>query len=409
MSRRGPEAPRGKSWHEAVLEELVAPGDGLQTGPFGNQLHADEYVSKGIPVVMPKDLREGTIRQKNLARVSATKAHALSRHRVRPGDLLLARRGQVGRCALVGPAEAGWICGTGCVRIRPGRRVDPRFLLQYLTWAPMVAWFRDNAVGQTMANLSTKILARTPLLLPPLEEQHHICDILARLTSACETQAAVLEHTRRLAIGLLDRALHPSIAPNTQAPPSGWTTRRVGDLCQLVNGFRFKASDWTDTGLPIIRIQNLNGSQTFKKFAGYARPTWIVRPGDILFAWSGVRASLGPRRWTGPEGVLNQHIFRVRPGENVDKDWLFEALRALMPALAAKTQGFKSTLVHIRKGDLVNLTLALPPAEIQQQIGSWSRRLEELCVAEQDHLGRLGNLRSATCDILLTGRAQPRS
>lgn len=409
MNARPTAGPMPHGWRETALGELVARGSGLQTGPFGNQLHADEYVARGVPVVMPRDLRGGSIRREGLAQVSEAKARDLSRHRLRPGDLVLARRGQVGRCALVGPEEKGWICGTGCVRVRLDRRADPGFLLQYLSWDVMASWFRENAVGQTMANLSTKILAQTPLRLPPLEQQRRIRHTLERVARARVAQLEVMERTELLGRRLLEQALATSIEPDPTSLEAGWVARRLGQICRLTNGYRFKASDWADTGLPILRIQNLNGATNFKKFAGYARPSWIVHPGDVLFAWSGARSSLGPHRWNGPEGVLNQHIFHVRPLEGVDKDWLLETLRALMPVLGAKTQGFKSTLVHIRKGDLVNLTIALPPAHIQQRIGSWSRRLEATRAAEQEHLDRQAILRSALCDALLTGRVRPPS
>lgn len=382
----------------------MARGDGLQTGPFGNQLHADEYVQRGVPVVMPKNLRDGNIRRVGLAQISESKARDLARHRLRPGDLVLARRGQVGRCALVGAEENGWICGTGCVRVRLDHRADPGFLLQYLSWDLMASWFRENAVGQTMANLSTRILAQTPLRLPPLEQQKKIRDTLERATRAREAQLEVMERTERLGRRLLEDALAPSVEPDPESLEEGWAVRRLGQICRLKNGYRFKASDWADTGLPILRIQNLNGAPNYKRFAGYARPSWIVEPGDLLFAWSGARSSLGPHRWAGPEGVLNQHIFHVWPMEGIDKDWLFEALRALMPILSSRTQGFKSTLVHIRKGDLVSLPIALPPPHVQQKIGAWSRRLEAARVAEQEHLDHQATLRDALCDALLTGQ-----
>ena len=93
----------------------------------------------------------------------------------------------------------------------------------------------------------------------------------------------------------------------------------IGDLCNFISGNGFRPSDWRSSGLPIIRIQNLNGSRSFNYFAGQPKEKWIVNPGDLLFAWAGVKGvSFGPTIWSGPRGVLNQHIFRVVPKKDVE-------------------------------------------------------------------------------------------
>jgi hypothetical protein len=90
---------------------------------------------------------------------------------------------------------------------------------------------------------------------------------------------------------------------------TAWRERSIGDLCTLGNGHGFKASDWSDNGLPIIRIQNVRGSGDFNYFAGKPEADWIVEPGELLFAWAGVPGvSFGPGIWPGPRALLNQHI-----------------------------------------------------------------------------------------------------
>jgi len=88
----------------------------------------------------------------------------------------------------------------------------------------------------------------------------------------------------------------------------------IGDVCDFESGNGFRPQDWKTKGLPIIRIQNLNGSDSFNYFDGEPDPAWIVETNDLLFAWAGVKGvSFGPTIWNGPKGVLNQHIYRIRP------------------------------------------------------------------------------------------------
>jgi len=350
---------------------------------------------------MPRDLVDGGIRRASLSRVTKAKARELSKYRLEKGDLVVARRGEIGRCALVGPAEVGWLCGTGCLRVRLGHRVIPAYLLQYLRWDETVGWLRDNAVGQTMANLSTGILGKMPVWVPPLEAQRRLVEVMRLADESIRTQRRLVGLGVRFQATLLRDLL---AKPFYAALPRGWRRCPLGELCQLVNGHRFKADEWAEMGLPIIRIQNLNGVSKFKYFAGDPKAQWRVEPGDLLFAWSGSRGGLGARLWQGPPGVLNQHIFHVEPEDGVDQQWLFEALRFSALELKAKAQGFKETLVHFRKGDLLDYRVVVPPPEEQARIAWWSRELEKSQKRRNAQVEQLLRLERKLRDDLFSGR-----
>jgi len=111
--------------------------------------------------------------------------------------------------------------------------------------------------------------------------------------------------------------------------PDGWRWVRIGELCRLVNGDAYRESDWSTTGVPIIRIQNLNdGSKPFNYWAGSLQDRVVVESGNVLLAWSGTPGtSFGVHLWKGTKGVLNQHIFRVDIESNdVLPDWLVIAV-----------------------------------------------------------------------------------
>ncbi|MFM7858954.1 MAG: restriction endonuclease subunit S, partial [Flammeovirgaceae bacterium] len=102
--------------------------DGVQIGPFGSQLHASDYVESGIPVVMPKDMINTEISTDSIAYVSEEIANRLSKHRLKAGDLVFARRGDIGRFVIVGSEQTGWLCGTGCIRARFRPNIYPEFI-----------------------------------------------------------------------------------------------------------------------------------------------------------------------------------------------------------------------------------------------------------------------------------------
>ena len=162
--------------------------------------------------------------------------------------------------------------------------------------------------------------------------------------------------------------------------PAGWQIKTVKDVCTLQNGNGFKPSEWSDAGLPIIRIQNLNGSKAFNYFAGKPKPNWLISPGEILFAWAGTKGvSFGPFIWTGPQGVLNQHIFRTTPTVAVDRDGLYYSLKHLTFEIEGKAHGFKATLLNVPKGDIERQRLLVPPhyeqIQIAQILSTWDKAI----------------------------------
>ncbi len=168
----------------------------------------------------------------------------------------------------------------------------------------------------------------------------------------------------------------------SNAPSQNSRIATIADLCDFESGNGFSPDQWSDSGLPIIRIQNLNGSDRFNYFAGEPDPKWIVEPNDLLFAWAGVKGvSFGSTVWLGPRGVLNQHIYRVRPKAGVHKAWLNHAMRWVTEQIERKAHGFKTSLVHVRKGDITEQSLAFPDLcdqiEVADILATWERAIDK--------------------------------
>jgi len=180
--------PVPEGWKATTLGEVVKQGGGhIQTGPFGSQLHASDYVPVGVPSIMPVNIGDNRIIEQGIARITETDAERLSRHRVQAGDIIYSRRGDVERRALIRPEQEGWLCGTGCLKVSLGNEgINPSFVSYYLGHPEVRAWILQHAVGATMPNLNTSIMKAVPLLVPPLEEQQAIACILGTLDDKIE-------------------------------------------------------------------------------------------------------------------------------------------------------------------------------------------------------------------------------
>lgn len=206
------ESPLGwipKSWDVEKLGQILSHHGGyLQTGPFGSQLHANEYQSEGVPVVMPQDINDGRISDLNIARISEDRAVELLRHRMRRGDIVIARRGELSRAAAISEREDGWLCGTGCFLLRLG---NSEFCTEFASNV-----YRQNfvqrqiagrAVGTTMPSLNNSVMSELwfPFCAPG--EQLRIVERLEAVEHQHQTLFSELVCSRNVKSGLMEDLL----------------------------------------------------------------------------------------------------------------------------------------------------------------------------------------------------------
>ena len=159
--------------------------------------------------------------------------------------------------------------------------------------------------------------------------------------------------------------------------PSGWGRAEIGDLCNLINGRAFKPQEWSEFGLPIIRIQNLNNADAkFNNFSGTFDAKHHVKNGDLLFAWSGTPGtSFGAHIWHGGDSVLNQHIFKIEFSElEINRGFLRYAINQKLDELIGSAQGGVG-LRHVTKGTFEKTEIVFPPRAEQTRIAA---KLDEL-------------------------------
>lgn len=223
--------------------------------------------------------------------------------------------------------------------------------------------------GGTRSKLNQADLKRLPIWLPPLDQQRRIAEVLRSVDEAIAANEAVAVQARRTYQAALTELVGSGL--------DHWETVCLGQIATFVNGRGFKPHEWCDEGYPIIRIQNLNGGTDFNYYSGDFNPKILVRPGNLLFAWSGSRGtSFGPHIWRGPEGVLNYHTWKVVPAAPEDRDYLYFALRHLTKKIEDEAHG-ASALVHMQKAYVVDYEIQLPPPEERNAIAATLIDLQE--------------------------------
>jgi len=266
-----------KGWVYTTVGELYdRHGGEAQTGPFGSQLHAVDYQAEGgTPVIMPVDIRDRRIDTARIARIGERKKSELARHQVREGDVLFARRGDVGRFAVVSEQESGWICGTGCLRVRLNTPdVHSAFLAHYFGRSEVKEWLLREAKGTTMPNLNTSILRKLPLVLPPLAEQRRIAAILDQTES--------LRVKRRHALAQLDtltQSLFLDLFGDPATNAKSWNTVFLYDLLALPLRNGLSPSNSGAVKAKVLTLSAITGD-TFRADAWKEAPFQSVPPLD---------------------------------------------------------------------------------------------------------------------------------
>ena len=159
------------NWTWCRLRSLLIQAS---TGPFGSMLHKEDYTLSGIPLINPANITDGCIINTKLKYVSPATAQRLKSYRLQPGDVIIGRRGEMGRSAVVLPTQNEWLCGTGCFFVTPCSILNPEYLVFLLASPYVRSVLIAESVGTTMNNLNHNILGDILIPLPPFNEQSKI-------------------------------------------------------------------------------------------------------------------------------------------------------------------------------------------------------------------------------------------
>jgi len=248
----------GSNWaakNEVLLDEVASE---IRTGPFGSALHRTDYIVGGIPVINPMNLVSGRVVPSPQVTVSESTFKRLENYALQEGDVILARRGEMGRCALIGSKEAGWLCGTGCAILRLGPEARPAFIELVISSPATRTFLREASVGTTMDNLNQKAFRSIPIFLPGTTEQDEVvCRVRALYRFADQIEARYEKaraHVDKLTQSILARAFRGELVmteaalarregrsyetaeqllariQNERAQPANGLARRVGPL-----------------------------------------------------------------------------------------------------------------------------------------------------------------------------------
>jgi type I restriction enzyme S subunit len=377
------------------IEDLISEGS-LLIGD-GYRAKLDELCQAGLPFARAGNIDGGfhfedadLFPEESLSRVGNKVSAA--------GDVVFTSKGTVGRFALVRESTPRFVYSPQLCfwRVLNHSKIDARFLYYWMASREFYSQFKGVAGQTDMAEyVSLRDQRRMHITLPTVDDQHRIAKVLGTLDDKIELNRRMNETLEAIAraifkswfvdfdpvrrrvleespyVDLRSGASFPESFEESElgAVPTGWHVQALYDCAEYLNGLAFRAADFCQpgVGLPIIKIAELKQGITKQtKFTQRELESkYRVSSGDILFSWSGSPdTSIDTFLWTGPDGWLNQHIFKIRVLRSENKLFVYYLLKSLKSDFVEIARNKQTTgLGHVTAMDLKRLKVVLPTPE----------------------------------------------
>ena len=385
-----------EGWHKTTIGTLISSG-AIQVHKDGNHganyPRVDDFGTDGLPFLTAKSISDWTIDFQGAPRLSREKAKTFKFGFVKGGDVLLSHNATVGRVAIVPEGEETAVIGTSLTQFRVDRsKILPEFLALYFSSREFQEQLSFVMAQTTRNQVPITEQRKLPIQLPDLGAQQAIVDVAFGLIDKIELNRKMNATLEAMARALFRdwfvdfgptrakmEARPPYFSPDLwplfparlddEGKPEGWEEKPLDEVADFLNGLalqKFPGEGEADS-LPVIKIAELrNGITANSNRASRKVPSqYVIKDGDFLFSWSG---SLLAKFWTGGEGALNQHLFKVTSDRYPAwffSEWVQHHLEEFQIIAASKA----TTMGHIQRGHLKAAMTICPPDNTITRLG----------------------------------------
>ena len=375
----------------------------IQTGPFGSQLHKEDYVETGTPIVTVEHLGNRVFTEQNLPRVSDSDKARLIKYTLSTGDIVFSRVGSVDRCSYVDKSHDGWMFSGRCLRVRPTELVDSLYLYYYFCLEETKEFVRNIAVGATMPSINTKLLGEVEIALPDLNNQKRIAAVLSSLDDKIENNQKLNDNLEQQAQSYFQELFVDNASPE-------WTTGTISDLGTVVGGStpsKAKPEYYTESGIAWITPKDLSINKS--KFVSHGEnditelglrnsSASLMPEGTVLFS---SRAPIGYIAIAAGEVTTNQGFKSVVPKPEIGTPFAYFFLKNTLPVIEGMASG--STFKEVSGSTMKNVPAVIPDAEILAKFSDFCAPIfaQQRTLEEQNQ--SLAKLRDSLLPKLMSG------
>lgn len=375
----------------------------IQTGPFGSQLHKEDYVETGTPIVTVEHLGNRVFTEQNLPRVSDSDKARLIKYTLSTGDIVFSRVGSVDRCSYVDKSHDGWMFSGRCLRVRPTELVDSLYLYYYFCLEETKQFVRNIAVGATMPSINTKLLGEVEIALPDLNNQKRIAAVLSSLDDKIENNQKLNDNLEQQAQSYFQELF-------VDNADSEWTIGTISDLGTVVGGStpsKAKPEYYTESGIAWITPKDLSINKS--KFVSHGEnditelglknsSAAIMPEGTVLFS---SRAPIGYIAIAAGEVTTNQGFKSVVPKPEIGTPFVYFFLKNTLTVIEGMASG--STFKEVSGSTMKNVPAVIPDAETLAKFSDFCAPIfaQQRILEEQNQ--SLAKLRDSLLPKLMSG------
>lgn len=400
----------------------------VQTGPFGSQLHKEDYIVKGTPIITVEHLGENRILHENTPFVSDEDRLRLAKYSLKEGDIVFSRVGSVDRRAFVSKKESGWLFSGRCLRVRVKnvQEIDPKFLSYFFGLEHFKEHVRNIAVGATMPSLNTKILSGLEINAPDIVVQKEIAKILSSIDNKIEINSAINKNLEEMAQTLFKRWFVDFEFPNENGEPykssggetiwsdelatevpSNWTVKRLDDLIESVSQtYKFNGDD-----VIFLNTSDIYNGDVLHR--NYSHPASLpgqakkrIEYGDILY--SEIRPSnkrFALIDFEANEYVVSTKLMVLRSKSNVDPIIMYYFLtsKVIVDFLQTLAESRSGTFPQITFQQLKDIVIAIPPSDMLSEFANTLKAIFDKIQNNKKEHKHLSQVREAILPKLISG------
>ena len=374
----------------------------IQTGPFGSQLHKEDYVDVGTPIVTVEHLGNRVFTEQNLPKVSDKDKIRLSKYILKEGDMVFSRVGSVDRCSYVDAAHDGWMFSGRCLRVRPNAEIVPLYLYYFFCLEDTKQFVRNIAVGATMPSINTKLLGEVEVTYPSLIEQQKIVALFSALDDKIETNQKINDNLEQQVMALYhqmfdesnsnrkniraDEYFDISIGKTPPRKEPQWFSKNPSD-CVWVS-----ISDMGSCGLYIEDSSEYLTHDAVEKFN-----VKIVPDNTVILSF---KLTVGRVAITDGCMTTNEAIAHFK----TDKPKINEYLYCYLKNFNFQTMGSTSSIATAVNSKIIKgMPFVVPTAEELEKFHSIAAPLFTMIKSNQQESKYLGELRDVLLPKLMSG------
>ena len=385
-------------WEHTELKHVL--GDkGYIRGPFGSSLKRDEMQTHGIPVYEQKNAiySDRTFR----FFIDEQKFKELSRFQVKTNDLIISCSGTVGKISIIRNEDPKGIISQALLILRPDvHKIELLYLYYFLSSRQGFELLTQVSHGSVQINIAErKVVENIPILLPPLPEQKAI----ARVLSSLDDKIDLLNRQNKTLEAMAEALFRQWFV---ESPNKDWEEKPLSEIADFLNGLACqKHPPQNDVEkLPVLKIKELSGgiSDSSDWSTSDIDEKYIVNAGDIIFAWS---ASLMVKLWDGERCILNQHLFKVT-STKFPKWFCLMWCKHHLDEFIAISSSHATTMGHIKRGDLDNAMVLIPPTKELNKMSNIMNPIMEKTITNCLQLISLTKLRDTLLPKLMSGEVR---